>query len=47
MILSYSLASRFDAVVSYEGGAPYGELDALRKDTEAILKEVTKKKRRA
>jgi hypothetical protein len=45
MILSYALASSFGALVSYEGEAPYEDLVALRKDTEAIIKQATKKRR--
>lgn len=38
MILSYALAQSFDALVSYEGEPPYASLDALRTDTEEILR---------
>ena len=44
MILSYALASSFGALVSYEGDVPYGDLAALRNDTEDIIKQATKKK---
>jgi hypothetical protein len=47
MILSYALASSFDAVISYEGEAPYADLNALRSDTESILNEARKEKKRA
>ncbi|HUE72171.1 MAG TPA: hypothetical protein VMP01_14905 [Pirellulaceae bacterium] len=42
MILSYSLARSFSAVISYEGEAPYATLEALQKDTEDIIKQVQK-----
>ncbi len=44
MILSYSLAKSCGAVVSYEGDAPYVSLEALRTDTEEILREAQKSK---
>lgn len=42
MVLSYVLAHSFGAVVSYEFEDPYEDLDALRKETEEILKEAAK-----
>ena len=44
MILSYALAGSFGAVVSYEGGEPYQDLAALRKDTDEIIKEAAKER---
>lgn len=46
MILSFALAKSFGAVISYEGDTPYASLDALRADTQAIIEESQKKKRR-
>lgn len=42
MILSYALAQACEAVVSYEGDAPYVSLEALRTDTEELLREAQK-----
>jgi len=42
MIASFALASEFNAVVSYEGEPPYGNLVDFRRDTEAILKDAAK-----
>ncbi len=42
MILCYSLASSFGAVVSYEGEAPQQDLAALRKEMDDFLKEAAK-----
>lgn len=46
MILSYALAASFEAVISYEGDSSYDTLDSLRKETEAMLEESKKQKRR-
>ena len=42
MIASFALASEFDAVVSYEGEAPYEKLADFRRDTDAIIKDAAK-----
>jgi hypothetical protein len=39
MILSYALAKRCDAIISYEGDTPYDSLDALLADTNGMLKD--------
>ena len=44
MVLSFALASSFDAIVSYEGEVPYASLDGLRKDTDEMLALAKKKK---
>ena len=43
MILSYTLASSFGALVSYEGESLYEDLAALRRDTEELIKEAEKR----
>ena len=42
MIASYVLAKEFGAVVSYEGDAPYGDLDQLLSDTMATIEDAKK-----
>ena len=39
MILCYALAKDFDAVISYEGDAPYSSLDTLRDDAQGTLED--------
>jgi hypothetical protein len=42
MIVSYALAKKFDAIVSYEGGEPYEDMDAFLADIQACIEEAKK-----
>lgn len=42
MIVSYSLAKDFGAIVSYEGDAPYQDLEVFYQETEGAVAEAQK-----